>query len=518
MVHGTLTLLLRSLRQDARLRRAHAFRIVSVAFLCGMLIVAHVTSFAVGAPGLRFFQSICYLNFGLITLAGFSFFSSAITEEKEEGTLGLLKLADLSPVSILLGKSTTRLFTALLVFAAQFPFALLAITLGGVTVYQVWAAYVALTAYMVLVANVALLCSVVSRRSGSAAVLMLLLSVLFLAAIPLLLRAKSVFEVFGLPQESAAPMRLFWGGIEFLHDASILTRLNEILTTGFNRTAFGVQVLGSLGTAAVCFVISWLIFDWFTEYVDTRPARGLVPRTDSRRLLKIVRCWPWALVWKDFHFVAGGPIVAVAKLILYPATVLCLWQFSDYWVGSVVGLRFFEAVWMFAVIAIVAELLLYATRIFQQERRWGTLPTLALLPRTTLSLAYAKLGGCLLGSLPTMLLIVLLATIVPPPVQQGNPFRDEGWMIMVGAFVVALQLTALYSLIIRWGALPLALGTLLVLGACLSPVLVIALSAVQFTNDSDYANLGPILYTTGVLSAVLQFLVGVRFRAAAAES
>lgn len=517
MVHGALTLLMRSLRQDARLRRAHAFRIVSLVFLCGMLIVAHVLSFSVGAPGLRFFRSICYLNFGLITLAGFSFFSSAITEEKEEGTLGLLKLADLSTASILLGKSTSRLFTTLLVFSAQFPFALLAITLGGVTVYQVWVAYVALAAYMVLVANVALLCSVISRRSGAAAVLMLLLSVLFLAVVPLLLRIKTMLEDSGLPQTAAGPLVLFWNGVQFLQKASILSRLNEILTTGFHSTAFGVQVCGSIVTAFVCFAVSWFVFDWFTEYVDSRPERGLVPRSRSRRWVRIVRTWRWALIWKDFYFVAGGPVVAAAKVILYPLTILCLWQLADYWVSPVVGLRFTDAVWMFAVIVIVAELLMYATRIFQQERRWGTLPTLVVLPRTTMSLAYAKLCGCLLGSLPTLLLIVLLAFIVPAPVGSGQALRVGGVLILLGALIVLLHLTALYSLIIRWGALPLALATLLVLAACVLPILGMTVAAVQLADGSDYANLGPILYTTGILSAVLQFLIGVRLRAAAAE-
>ena len=52
-------------------------------------------------------------------------------------------------------------------------------------------------------------------------------------------------------------------------------------------------------------------------------------------------------------------------------------------------------------------------------------------------------------------------------------------MLMLGAFVVVLHLTALYSLIIRWGALPLALATLLVLGACLTPILAMALSDSQ---------------------------------------
>lgn len=517
MVHGALTLLMRSLRRDARLRRAHAFRIACVLFLAGMLIVAHVMSFTVGAPGLRFFRSICYLNFALVTLAGFSFFSSAITEEKEEGTLGLLKLADLSTVSILLGKSTNRLFSALLVCAAQFPFALLAMTLGGVTVHQVWSAYVALAAYMVLVANVALLCSVISRRSGTASILMLFLSLFFLAAVPLMWSGKSRFAEFGFVQQSSGLVLLFWDGIRFLNDASILARLDEILTTGFHRSAFGVQVLGSLLGALASFAVAWIVFDRFTEYVDSRPRRGLVLRPSSRRLFRMVRPWRCALIWKDFHFVAGGPVLAGVKLVLYPALVIGLWQLSQYWIGPVFGLRFTDAVWLLAVTATAAELLLYATRIFHQERQWGTLPTLVVLPRSTMSLAYGKLCGCLLGSLPTLLLIVLLASIVPPPLAQGNPLLDVRFVILLGAFVVVLHLTALYSLILRWGALPLAIATLLVLGTCLGvPILTMALAALRHAGQSDYANLGPILYTAGIASAVLQFLIGIRIRAAAA--
>jgi len=342
MVHGALTLLMRSLRRDARLRRTHAFRIVCMLFLAGMLIVAHVMSVTVGAPGLRFFRSICYLNFALVTLAGFSFFSSVITEEKEEGTLGLLKLADLSTLSILLGKSTTRSFSALLVFAAQFPFALLAITLGGVTVHQVWAAYVALMAYMILVANVALLCSVISRRSGSASVLMLLLSLFFLAAVPLMQQSKTVLDSSGY--QSPDVLLPLWGAVGFFNDASILTRLDEILTTGFRRSAFGVQFAGSLLTAALSFAVAWLVFDRFTEYVDARPRRGLVLGTRSRRWMRIVRPWRCALIWKDFHFMAGGPVLVAAKLLIYPAVAFGLWRFAEYWNSPIPGFTFAGAV------------------------------------------------------------------------------------------------------------------------------------------------------------------------------
>ena len=54
-----------------------------------------------------------------------------MAEEKEEQTLGLLRMTGLSPLSILLGKSTSRLCGALLLLAAQFPFTIFAVTLGG---------------------------------------------------------------------------------------------------------------------------------------------------------------------------------------------------------------------------------------------------------------------------------------------------------------------------------------------------------------------------------------------------
>src|ERR1017187_976178 len=68
----------------------------------------------VGAPGLNFLEEMVWLNFVCITLAGLSYFASAITGEKEEMMLGLLRMTDLNSVAILFGKSTSRLVGALL--------------------------------------------------------------------------------------------------------------------------------------------------------------------------------------------------------------------------------------------------------------------------------------------------------------------------------------------------------------------------------------------------------------------
>jgi hypothetical protein len=146
------------------------------------------------------------------------------------------------------------------------------------------------------------------------------------------------------------------------------------------------------------------------------------------------------------------------------------------------------------------------------------LPCLALLPRTSVSLGYAKLSGCLLGSVPTLLLLVGLDLVLPAG---GRTIPDwcleEAFVAGLVLFALVLQLTVLYSLIVRWGALPLALATLLVGGTCLVPFISAAVGAITTAGHSDLAEVAPILYTGGVLSALLQFLIALRFRAAAAQ-
>ena len=180
MLHGAFALLNRSLRVDDRALRWHLFRLFFLAIIFYMLWMAQWQGLMFGAPGLMFFGQMAFLNFLFITLAAFSYFSSSITEEKEEETLGLLKMAGISPVVILLGKSTPRIITAMLLLSIQFPFTLLATTLGGVSLGQVFAVYWALLAYMVAVANLALFFSVISKRSGAAGARTFVILLMFL--------------------------------------------------------------------------------------------------------------------------------------------------------------------------------------------------------------------------------------------------------------------------------------------------------------------------------------------------
>lgn len=516
MLHGTLTLLNRSLREAARKRGAHAVRLLSVLVLFGMLIESHVTSGGVGAPGLRLFRSVCYLSVALISLAGLGFFASAIAEEKEEGTLGLLKIADLSTLSIVLGKSTSRLAIALVVFIGQLPFALLSITLGGLTAKQVWAAYVAIAAYLILVANIALLYSVMCRRTATAALLLLATLMCGLFVAPHLHDSRAALELDKLVPVNSSSMDVVWGTSQFFAENSVLRRIDRILTTGFKDSAFSSQVWTSLAAAFAFFVVSCLIFDRFTEYVGATSAglRGSrLGRWSDRRMRP--RTWRWPLMWKDFYFVAGGPMLAIVKTVLYLGLIAGMfWQYDWLWAFTYMSLS--EAAWYLATLIAIAEALLYAARFYHVERTEGTLPTLFMLPSSLMSISYGKLAGCLLGSLPTVLMFVALVIFVPDPgIREKTVFQQiiPGCMLLL----VLVHLTVLYSLIVRWGSLPLAVGTLLLGGSCIGPIVAAAVATIYTAGQGVASAFGPVLYAGLVVSGALQIAIAIRLRAIAGQ-
>ena len=93
-----LALFIRQLRLDARASRTYLTRAILVGGVLLGLMAAHAASALVAAPGLDFFRTLVFINFFFVSMAGLSYFASVIAEEKEEMTLGLLRMTGLSPV------------------------------------------------------------------------------------------------------------------------------------------------------------------------------------------------------------------------------------------------------------------------------------------------------------------------------------------------------------------------------------------------------------------------------------
>ena len=458
---GLFALMNRSLQSEDRSLRTHLWRFGFVAFSYAMLIGSQRTIMVASAPGLEVFRAICYLNFHAVTVAAVSFFASAVTEEKEEMTLGLLKMAGVSPLALLLGKSTPRLITAMVLLTAQLPFTMLAVTLGGVSLNQVLSAYACLFAYLVFTANLALFFSVICRRSRNAG--------LFTG---LVLFAYFSGPYWAMVFRMGMTAKGWWnadGWFETIYEfvrakvelSSAYTRIGNILSTGFTDSPISYQVIVNLILGGGCLLLAWLCFEPATR--NERPAseeRGLLSRRigSRSRIFGADRAWNWALSWKDFHFIGGGRLMMLLKFIVYFGVLgLMLWT-NEYYGGGMRARDFGAIAFWLGIVILVTEVTIQASRIFYTEVKWKTLSSIMLLPKSTSEIAYTKLLGAALSLTPV--LCVLIVGFLCAPEEIGNgilEFLDEpvAWY-MLSQVILMIHFAALLSLHLKWGALPLA--------------------------------------------------------------
>lgn len=474
----------RSLRHDARHVMTYVMRLALALLILWALFVAHASAGSVGAPGLGFFESVVFINLAFITLAGFSYFASAITEEKEEMTLGLLRMTALNPVAILLGKSTARLLTAVMMLAVQVPFTMLSVTLGGVSMRQVLACYATLAAYTLLLSNLALFFSVTSRRTAWAATK---LGVILAGALMVYGTGRITVATLGI---GSGP----WGeqvvtAWNTLYAYLPVVRLKEILSTGYAGPVLGLDAWLMMGAGLVGFLAAWTMFNLATrEQHDEAPGRAFVMRGDRWwRGLGAGRAWRRPLIWKDYHFIVGGRLMWWARMIgLFGVTFIVLMgALSDN--SHVVEAGLVAAALVVALLYL--ELLIQASRIFRTETQWKTLSSLMVLPMPPGVVVREKIYGCLLGMTPYAVMIALLLSLAGiglPDYFAGDLNGRGGFggvfsVAIIGLVVVLgtaqciffLYLVAYLSLVMKRGALAAALAIWFLSGCVLHCAMVV---------------------------------------------
>lgn len=451
MISGTQTLFSWSLRSDSRSIYPHIVRAGFAIFMLLAVLGAWGRSLAGMAPGLSFFEWICYFNVILISVSGISYFVSAVTEEKDSGMLSLLRLAGVSPLAIVLSNSTSRLISALMLLLIQLPFTFLAITLGGVTWQQIIAAYLALAAWLCLVANMALFCSVKCTTSGRAATLATAVLLLFFAIGPLLLEFSKLTGIWWLSPRVLDACRNLYAEQQSL---SVTTRLNEILSTTTTVAFATAQFWRSLGIGGILFLASVLLFNRYTAPVDDN-THGSSAKV---RRFTIGRCWKLPVAWKDFLFFTGGKSFLLMKAMGYGLLIAGFAWFhqleqpnTDEWLSGELTCTAFATV----VILFSAEMLLFASNSLYLEVRQSAVGALKMAPIPTAWLLFQKVLGCAVALLPGLGAIVFLACYDAQALLSipDLPGTIIGWLIVI---TLMTHLTVLLSLYTRWAALPLA--------------------------------------------------------------
>ncbi|HVK58867.1 MAG TPA: hypothetical protein VM735_08820 [Candidatus Kapabacteria bacterium] len=108
---------------------------ISLLLLLWLLLVsrAHISYADMGSSIFMVLSSLCFI---FATLAGTQATSDSVSEEKREGTLGLLFLTDLKGFDVIAGKLTATSMGAILALMGAIPMLSLAMLLGGVTFKQ----------------------------------------------------------------------------------------------------------------------------------------------------------------------------------------------------------------------------------------------------------------------------------------------------------------------------------------------------------------------------------------------
>jgi hypothetical protein len=528
MITPLLALFNRSMRVESRSIWTYLVRLLLVGFISLMLLGTWMASMTQAAPGKTFFTMLIFVNLVIVVGVGLAYFASAITEEKEEATMGLLIMTGLNPVSILLGKSTSRMITMLLLLVAQVPFTLLAVTLGGVTVTQVVAAYVALLAFTVLLCNIALYCSVCCQRAVTASVLTGVAFVFFLV-FPYIMQGVHYLMLENVMiQEDGSLSNFILVTAQGLMDMNPFRRMAQIVGIGFMEGIFTYQVWSSLIGGVLFFVLALLSFSGRTrEQKVAGQGRGLIARSTGRlSFFSAGRCSGHPLIWKDFHFLSGGVSMIVIKTL---SLFLLAGIFMFFTILAVSQSYLRKVDWddvftttggfvmITALVALGLELCVIAGRVFKSEIKWQTHSSLMTLPWNTSSIVGQKLIGASLGTVPYLIYFlagaIMAYELFFDALSEIAREPDAVLAILLGImqFIMFLYLVAFYSLILKWGAFALAFVTYFMASTTLSYCIAIPGMMLSFASRQIFNSFFPIfLLGSGVSVAIIMALhVGI---------
>ncbi len=488
-----LALFFCTLRQDVRSRAANSARGWYLSVIITGVVAVGLGIRPPGVPGLLIFRILIWMNLLIIAAASVSYFASSVAEEKEGHTLGLLRMTNLNSLSILLGKSTSRLVGALLLLASGFPFATLAISLGGVSLLQIEAAYVTLGAWLFFAANLGLLASVVCPRVSVAALFACLVqaaAVLCLAAITNAWISPSRW--IWLEADMGAIKQMAWYGWKALPG----TQLIAIERTGFAGPIAGQPAMLLVAAGGVCFLLAWLLFE--PCCVRARSSASTTPsRPPGRARHGLGRPWRRPLMWKEFHFArdrSWAKRVAWVMTSLWVGWVLFILPWPERVTLAAAG----PAVFMAGMVLWSYDLLLAAGRVFHAEWRDRTLSALSLLPMSPGWVAYQKVAGALLATWPGLSMAMIGFAMGRVA---GGSFStlDAGAIARIASLgasvLLLLHLTAWLSLLLRYGAIPAAILITVLFLQITSTVVTLCVFSVlprtQFSPNTDLAFIVP---------------------------
>ncbi|MEQ8838645.1 MAG: ABC transporter permease subunit, partial [Lacipirellulaceae bacterium] len=174
----------------------------------------------------------------LVSLMTPSFAAGAITGEKERESFEMLMASPIKPGAIVLGKLAASLTHLAILMVCSLPIVMLCLPLGGVSLYEVFAAYFAMVTSVALFGMICLWCSSFFGRTSAALV------VSYLIILPLVMVGVLIWQAF---QQNASLRLLIFTTVAPIACGSVAVLLWYDIT----RRLLSAQDLGTEGKQTI---------------------------------------------------------------------------------------------------------------------------------------------------------------------------------------------------------------------------------------------------------------------------
>ena len=187
----------RELISNLRAPRAFLLMLVYQVALAAVVLIAYPRDVKIdlsreSASAQRLVDFFFVGQFAIASLMAPSFTAGAITGEKERKTYEMLLASPLRPWAIVTGKLIAALAHLVVLVAGSLPIIMLCLPLGGVSIFELLAAYIGLLSAIFLFGSISIFCSSYFKRTSASLVVsyVLILPILITGVVMWLLLAK----------------------------------------------------------------------------------------------------------------------------------------------------------------------------------------------------------------------------------------------------------------------------------------------------------------------------------------
>lgn len=278
----------RELRIAARNKWTYWTRLGAACLAFGVACFMFLFWLAANTGGQGLFAVLSFFGAVFCLVDGIRTTADCISEEKRDGTLGLLFLTDLSGADVVLGKLASTAVRSFYGVLSTFPILSLTVLMGGVTAGEFWGMIAALTVILFLSQSAAIFASTICwhERHAVSTSIGLLTGLVF---VPLILWGA------GLRPASATPLHI---------DTLSPYRLYSLaFSGGFTNPAYRVSLMMNLASA-ICFLA---LACWFVRRRwQHQPAPSLAIQRPGRvgKAVHSERQTAWRNKWLEVNPVA----------------------------------------------------------------------------------------------------------------------------------------------------------------------------------------------------------------------